>query len=186
MNSFLENKSRFLSLVLRHQPEKANLVLDKEGYAPVNKICSELKITISELNEIVETNDKKRFAYNENKTLLRASQGHSIKNVALTLEKVENPPQLFHGTKEEFLESIVKNGIIKGSRNHVHLSDNEKTAQTVADRRKGKSVILKIDVAFMRAEGIKFYKSENGVYLTDFIDPKYIINDNPLFKKRKI
>lgn len=175
LSKFLENKSRFLSLVLRHAPEKANITLDKEGYADVRELCLNLEISAQELEQIVVNNDKKRFAYNEDKTLLRASQGHSISNVTLTLDKVEIPPAtLYHGTKEEFMDSIMKQGLVKGSRHHVHLSDNEATAKNVADRRKGKSVILAIDAMHMRANNIKFYKSENGVYLTDTVEPKYI------------
>lgn len=175
LSDFLYNKSRFLATVLRHKPELANLTLDSDGYVSVDDVCKELKISKEDLELIVSTNDKKRFAYNHNKTLIRASQGHSVANVDVKLEKVLNPPlKLYHGTKEEFLPSIRKLGLIKGSRHYVHLSDNEITAQQVADRRKGKSVLLIIDANHMRFDGIKFYKSENGVYLVDSVPPQYI------------
>ena len=174
LSNYLESKSRFMSTVLRHKPELANLILDKEGYCETTELCKSLKISQQDLEKIVISNEKQRFSFNNDKTKIRAAQGHSVKTVSVTFEKVDPPSELFHGTKEEFLSSILKNGLIKGTRHHVHLSDNEKTAQIVADRRKGKSIILKIDSMFMRAEGINFYKSENGVFLTDFIDPKYI------------
>lgn len=175
LSNFLENKSRFLSLVLRHAPEKANITLDEEGFTDVKELCLQLKISEKELEDIVVSNDKKRFAYNEDKTLIRASQGHSVKAVQVTLIKVEIPPAtLYHGTKDGFLTSIMSEGLVKGTRHHVHLSDNEATAKNVADRRKGKSVILSIDAMHMRADNIKFYQSENGVYLVDYVPKKYI------------
>jgi putative RNA 2'-phosphotransferase len=186
LSKFLKDKSRFLSLVLRHKPEAANIELDSEGYVGVSELCQSLKISFQDLEKIVVSNDKQRFAFNSDKTKIRASQGHSVKEVQLTLEKVDPPAELYHGTKEAFLASIAENGLLKGSRHHVHLSDNKETAKNVADRRKGVSVILKIDAMFMRADGIKFYKSENGVYLTDIVLPKYIISDHECFKKRKV
>lgn len=175
MKKELENKSKFLSLVLRHQPEKIGLTLNKEGYANVKELCQKMPISLTDLEEVVSTNDKKRFAFNEDKTLIRASQGHSVDNVSISLKKVEPPIQLFHGTKREYIESIKEKGLIKGSRHHVHLSATKDVAKNVADRRKGESVILEIDVAQLRALGHKFYLSENDVWLSDDIPAKYII-----------
>lgn len=186
LSKYLINKSKFMSLVLRHKPEKAGISLDDEGYCLVTDLCKSLDISDKDLDLIVNFNDKKRFAFNDDKTKIRASQGHSINDISLNLEKIIPPAELYHGTKEEFLESISKNGLLKMSRHHVHLSDNKSTAQNVADRRKGKSIVLKIDSMWMRADNYKFYKSENGVYLTDSVPTKYIISEHEFFSKRKV
>lgn len=171
-------KSRVLSLLLRHKPEKAGLKLDKEGWVLINSLLYNLKtfmdidMTHSELIDIVNNNDKKRFTISENGHSIRAAQGHSV-NVDIKMMK-GNPKILFHGTKKEFLPSIKKNGLLKGTRNHVHLSSIPKTAQIVADRRKGKSIILEVKGDEMVKDGYKFFISENGVWLTDHVPAKYL------------
>lgn len=171
----MSDKGRFLSLILRHKPEKAKIVLDKNGWTTIQSILNNTNITLKELNDIVENNDKKRFEISEDNTKIRAVQGHSIKSVEDPgLEKAIPPPVLYHGTKKEFLKSIMKDGLQAMSRNHVHLSADKATAVNVAGRRKGESVILEIDSAFMRAENFKFYKSKNSVWLTYEVPPKYI------------
>jgi putative RNA 2'-phosphotransferase len=174
LSKHLEGKSRFLTLILRHKPEQAGIQLDSNGWTDVKLLCEALSITREELDLIVETNDKKRFEFNTNNTEIRACQGHSIGSVELELEVAIPPAELYHGTKEESLKSIQKSGLSRMSRNHVHLSVDKETAKKVADRRGGKSVILSIDAMFMRAEGYKFYKSANGVWLTDEVPSKYI------------
>jgi putative RNA 2'-phosphotransferase len=170
----LEEASRFMSLVLRHKPEKLHLVLDENGFVESELLCSRLNITAEELELIVVNNDKQRFAFNEDKSKIRASQGHSVKTIDLELKEEIPPQQLYHGTKDEFLKSIMKDGLLKQKRQHVHLSDNIGTAMNVANRRNGISRILTIQAMEMRADGYKFYKSANGVWLTDNVPPKYI------------
>lgn len=169
--------SKFLSLILRHQPETINLVLDENGWADVNELIAKsarnkIYFTSEELDEVVETNNKKRFAFNEDKTKIRANQGHSI-DVDLALKAQQPPEFLYHGTAEINLSSILEKGIEKRSRQHVHLSGDKETAAKVGMRH-GKPVILTIRTGFMFQEGIEFYLSENGVWLTDFVDAKYI------------
>lgn len=169
--------SKFLSLVLRHQPEIIRLTLDQNGWANVNELrekCSENKVdfTLEELDEIVQTNSKKRFAFNENKTMIRANQGHSI-DIDLALIPQKPPEFLYHGTAQNNIESILETGIEKRNRQHVHLSQDKKTATQVGARH-GKPVILTIRTGKMFEEGIEFYLSENNVWLTDFVDAKYI------------
>ena len=168
------NKSKYLSLLLRHKPELANIELDKEGWAVVSTICTNINITIEELESIVEENDKKRFVFNEDKTKIRASQGHSINNISIKFDSVSPPQVLYHGTKEEFYNSIKKDGLIKGKRHHVHLSSDKEIAKEVGDRRKGKTILLEINSMWMKADNLKFYKSENNVFLTDIVPFKYI------------
>lgn len=174
MKSSLKDTSRYLSLLLRHKPENENLVLDKQGYTDVEELCDKLDISFEELEEIVRTNDKKRFAFNSDQTKIRASQGHSI-DVDLEMIAITPPEKLYHGTKRANVTSIFKTGLNKGSRNHVHLTDNLDTAQKVGDRRKGETIILIIDAWHMRADGFKFYQSENNVWLTENVPAKYII-----------
>ena len=169
MKQELKDKSRLLSKLLRHKP--GDLPIDKMGWVPIISIMKKLNISQEELSEIVETNDKKRFAIEGEK--IRASQGHSI-NIDLGL-KAEVPPFiLYHGTGIKFLPFIMNQGIKKMNRQHVHLSIDMETANKVGSRH-GKNTILEVKSRHMHTDGIKFYKSENGVWLTEFVNPKYFI-----------
>lgn len=168
---------KFLSLVLRHDPDKIGIELDEQGWANVQELIEKCKkhryhFSIEDLIEIVETNDKKRYSFNENRNKIRANQGHSI-DIDLALESVEPPEFLYHGTATRFLSSIMEQGIIKGSRRHVHLSKDKETAIKVGSRH-GKPVVLTIMSGRMYQDGISFYQSDNGVWLTDYVDVKYI------------
>ena len=170
--------SKFLSLVLRHKPEIINLNLDENGWTSVDELITKSKrdsyegFTFEELEEMVETNDKKRFIFNEDKTRIRANQGHSI-DIDLALKPQRPPEFLYHGTAQKNVDSILENGIEKRNRQHVHLSLDKETATKVGMRH-GKPIILIINSGKMFEEGVLFYLSENGVWLTDFVDAKYI------------
>lgn len=178
MNEIEKKKiSKFLSLILRHQPENIDLKLDENGWANVEELRGKsakknMCFTLDELDEVVETNNKKRFAFNEDKTMIRASQGHSI-DIDLALEAQQPPDFLYHGTAETNIPSILNNGIEKKTRQHVHLSADKETATRVGMRH-GKPVILTIRSGKMYEDGLSFYLSANGVWLTDFVDAKYI------------
>jgi putative RNA 2'-phosphotransferase len=170
--------SKFLSLVLRHKPETIGLSLDKNGWADVQELIEKINqhhfpFDFSRLKNVVETSDKKRFAYSSDFTKIRANQGHSI-SVDLELEAKLPPDILYHGTAEKNLISIKEKGLLKGQRHHVHLSINTETANKVG-MRYGKPVVLKIDSKKMFENGIKFYESENGVWLTDHVPSQYIL-----------
>lgn len=169
--------SKYLSLILRHNPQTIGIILDDNGWANVEELmikCNKkgVRFSIEDLEEIVETNDKKRFAFNEDKTKIRASQGHSI-NIDLALHPAIPPTFLYHGTAQKNIDIILSDGIKKMNRQHVHLSTNKETATKVGARH-GKPVILTIMAEKMNEEGILFYQSENNVWLTDYIAPKYI------------
>jgi putative RNA 2'-phosphotransferase len=127
------------------------------------------------LDHIVATNPKKRFAFNEDRTKIRASQGHSI-TIDLGYEPQSPPEILYHGTASRHLDSIFKSGLQKQSRHHVHLSDNFQTAETVGQRH-GKPTVLHVSSAKMEQDGFLFFKSENGVWLTDEVPPRYIVQN---------
>ncbi len=170
--------SKFLSYVLRHQPELIDLNLDENGWANVEELITKSKndsqgFTFEELDEIVQTNSKKRFAFNEDKTKIRASQGHSI-DINLALIGQQPPEFLYHGTSQNNVGSILEKGIEKRSRQHVHLSIDKETATSVGMRH-GKPIILTISTGKMFKDGIDFYLSENEVWLTDFVHPEYIL-----------
>jgi RNA:NAD 2''-phosphotransferase len=175
-----QNKKRigkFLSLVLRHQPETIDIELDEQGWANVQELIEKCKkhryhFSMEDLIEIVETNDKQRYSFNEKRNKIRANQGHSI-DIDLALEAVEPPEFLYHGTATRFLSSIMEQGIVKGNRQHVHLSKDKETATKVGSRH-GKPAILTIMSGKMYRGGILFYQSDNGVWLTDYVDTKYI------------
>ncbi|MCW3160729.1 RNA 2'-phosphotransferase [Chryseobacterium oryctis] len=178
MNEAQKKKiSKFLSLILRHQPETINLILDENGWANIEELRlksakNNIHFTLEELDEVVETNDKKRFIFNEDKTKIRANQGHSI-DIDLALKPQQPPEYLYHGTAEANISSILEKGIEKRSRQHVHLSQDKETAAKVGMRH-GKPKILTIRTGKMFENGIVFYLSENNVWLTDFVDKKYI------------
>lgn len=163
-----------LSFLLRHDSEAfSNGLIDKHGWRKVSELVKDHKYTKDLLDDIVKTNNKQRYEYNEDETLIRARQGHSIK-VDVNLSEITPPDILYHGTATRFLDSILEKGIVKGNRLHVHLSKDEETATTVGARH-GKPYVLKIDAKKMYEDGIKFYLSNNNVWLTDFVDVKYII-----------
>jgi len=169
----MSNNGIRLAKVLRHDPESVGITLDKNGWADVSGLLHAMSMDMQELERIVSTNNKKRFAFNDDKTKIRALQGHSV-NVDVELKIAEIiPHELYHGTSIHNVEAILKNGILKMSRNHVHLSVTKDTALKVGSRH-GRPVVFTINAAAMRADGIKIFISENGVYLTDFVDSKYI------------
>ncbi len=174
----LKNISKFLSLVLRHRPEVIGIKLNEQGWVGVDELLEKLKakgknISLEQLEEVVKNNNKKRFAFNEDKTLIRANQGHSI-SLDLGYEAVEPPRSLYHGTATRFLDSIQKTGLEKRNRHHVHLSEELDTATNVGGRH-GKVVVLIIDAEQMHKDGFKFFVSENGVWLTDHVPTQYIL-----------
>lgn len=169
----MENISKTLSYILRHKPEKFNIILDENGYAPVDDILKGLDIDLSILEEIVSTDSKGRFSFNYDNTKIRANQGHSV--MSIPYKKGVPPTILYHGTKKENLNNIKKKGLLPMNRSHVHLSSDIDTATNVASRRKGDSIILEIDTKQMVNDNITFYLSDNDIWLTDEIKPKYII-----------
>lgn len=168
-----KNISKYISLLLRHKPEKENLEMDKNGWVDTYDLMSKLKITKEQLNLVVLENNKKRFEYSEDETKIRARQGHSVK-VDVELKKKVPPIKLYHGTSEKFKKNIMKKGLLKMNRLHVHLSEDLETAQNVG-KRKGKDlIILEINSKAMYADGFDFYQSNNGIWLTDHVPSKYL------------
>ena len=169
--------SKFLSLVLRHRPDKVGLKLDGGGWVGVPELlravnASGFRLTPDELREVVGKNDKRRFALSEDGGRIRASQGHSVE-VELGYEPRRPPGRLYHGTAERFLASIRETGLHRGARHHVHLSPDEATAARVGGRR-GRAVVLAVEAGRMWADGFAFYLSENGVWLTERVPASYI------------
>lgn len=169
--------SKFLSLVLRHKPEEIGIELDLNGWTDVKTLIEKMNasgkhIDLETLKVIIETNTKKRFSFNKDKSLIRASQGHSIK-IDLGYKTKTPPSRLFHGTGAKYVDSIFKTGIKKKNRHHVHLSKDVETALSVGQRH-GKPVIFEILSDTMSTEGYEFYESENGVWLTDEIPVRFI------------
>lgn len=173
-----KNISKSLSYWLRHRPENIGIVLDKEGWTDIleliEKAKTELEFTIDELKEVVESNDKQRFSISKDGSKIRANQGHSVE-IKMTFKEIAAPPVLYHGTVGKFMDSIKKKGLIPGNRHHVHLSKDQETAEKVGSRR-GTPIILKINAMKMQDDGFRFFISENGVYLTDHVPPKYLID----------
>ncbi len=177
MSKEVKHISKFMSLVLRHKPEEIGLKLNENGWAYVEELIEKInakgiQVDKETIERVVATNDKKRFAFNEDKTMIRASQGHTI-DVELDLPVTIPPDILYHGTATRFLESILTEGLQKQSRQHVNLSATMETAMSVGSRH-GKPVILAINAKSMQDAGFKFYLSANGVWLTDVVPVQYI------------
>ena len=169
--------SVFISLVLRHNPDAAGITLDEHGWADVEELLAGInatgrRIDRAALEEIVRTDNKQRYSFNEDKTLIRANQGHSIP-VDVELKEQEPPEFLYHGTADRFLESIMSQGLKPMSRLYVHLSRDAETAYKVGQRH-GKPVVLKVHTGQIARDGFQFYLSENGVWLTGKVDAKYL------------
>ncbi len=170
--------SKTLSLVLRHRPELFELEPDVNGWVKVEAVltgfakANRITVTPAILDQVVEACDKQRFAFSKDGQFIRANQGHSIK-VDLAYDPIVPPASLYHGTAERFMDSILREGLKKRKRHHVHLSADRNTAHKVGSRH-GKPVILIIDAAAMHANEFDFYKSENGVWLVDNVPVEYI------------
>ncbi|MCY1053835.1 RNA 2'-phosphotransferase [Nannocystis sp. SCPEA4] len=169
--------SKFLALHLRHDPAGLGLELEPGGWVAVEALlaaCARKRRPISraELEEVVRTSDKQRFAFDAAKTKIRANQGHSV-DVDLQLTPVEPPPILYHGTGEGSLAAILRDGLSKMQRHHVHLSADAVTAHKVGARH-GRPAVLRVDAAAMAAAGIVFYRAANGVWLVDHVPPHYL------------
>lgn len=169
--------SKFLSLVLRHEPERAGLKLDSAGWVGVDDLlagCAQTGMPIdrARLEEIVRESDKKRFAFNADGTRIRANQGHSVE-VELDYATRTPPGILYHGTASRFLDSIRKHGLLRGERHHVHLSADVETATKVGARR-GRAVVLAVAAGAMHAAGHRFFLSDNGVWLVDAAPAAYL------------
>lgn len=169
--------SKLLSLVLRHKPQAIGITLDENGWTDVQTLLTRLaanghQLTPDQLYDLVDTNPKKRFALTDDRTRIRANQGHSVE-IDLGYRQSTPPEWLFHGTATRFIDSIMDQGLKKMGRHHVHLSDNEATARQVGSRH-GKPVVLVVQAEAMARAGFVFFQSENGVWLTNHIPAAYL------------
>ena len=174
MKQDLKTKSKYLSLLLRHNPDAGGITLDKNGgWAKVSDLMSNAGFSRNELELIVANDDKQRYSFDTHKRRIRANQGHSIADIEIDFENVVPPEFLYHGTVQRFIDAIMKDGLKKQTRYYLHLSKDVKTATEVGSRR-GDAVILKIHALDAYNNGFQFLISKNGVYLIDFIPSNYI------------
>ena len=172
------NTSRFISLILRHKPETIGITLDEHGWADVQELIDGINhsgghfLDMDGLEEIVRSDEKQRYSFNEDHTLIRANQGHSIP-VDVELEEKTPPDVLWHGTGEKYVDSIDVQGLIPKSRLYVHLSSDVGTAMKVGSRH-GRPVIYEIDCKQMSQDGYRFFESANHVWLTREVPVKYL------------
>ena len=174
----LKNTSKFISLILRHKPEAIGIRLDEHGWADVQELIDGINragghaLDMELLDEIVRTDEKNRYSFNEDRTLIRANQGHSIP-VDVELEERTPPDILWHGTATKYQASIEAQGLIPKSRLYVHLSSDMETARKVGSRH-GKPVIYEVDCRRMAEDGYRFFLSANHVWLTKEVPAKYL------------
>jgi putative RNA 2'-phosphotransferase len=169
--------SKYLSKHLRHAPERIGLKLAPGGWVSVDELLSACRqngfiITRFKLQEVVDKNDKKRFSFDPTGHLIRANQGHTVE-VDLQLLPTIPPDILYHGTSHHTVALILETGLLKMSRHHVHLSVDIQTAKNVGTRR-GRPVVFAVDAQGMNRDGYDFYRSDNGVWLVDFVPPQYL------------
>lgn len=172
----LKDTSKFLSLILRHKPQLVGLELDEHGWADVEELIrrvnSKRPLDLPTLEQIVATDEKQRYSFSSDGKLIRANQGHSIP-VDVELEELEPPEILYHGTARRYGAAIATQGLLKMSRLYVHLSSDVETAEKVG-RRHGKPMIFRVESLRMFNDGYKFYRSVNGVWLTEHVPAKYL------------
>ncbi len=175
----LDDTSKFISMILRHKPEAIGITIDEHGWANVDELVKGISLkqdfNRDMLDEIVRTDNKKRYSFNDDKTLIRANQGHSIQ-VDVELEKKCPPDVLWHGTGKKYVESIDKIGLIPKSRLYVHLSSDYETAQKVGQRH-GVPVVYKVNAKEMQKNGYEFFQSANGVWLCKEVPINYLVKE---------
>ncbi len=171
-----QDVSKFIALILRHKPEAIGISLDEHGWANVNDLIEGISkaypLSLEQLENIVSTDNKQRYSFNEDHTLIRANQGHSVP-VDVELPKKDPPPVLYHGTGEKYVSSIMQNGLIPKSRLYVHLSADIQTAEIVG-KRHGRPVVFVVDSKSMNSDGYDFFLSVNGVWLTKTVPVRYL------------
>ncbi len=176
MHDDLTRTSRFIALVLRHKPEAAGIALDEHGWARVDELSAGVSRTRpmdrETLERIVAEDEKQRYAFNEDHSLIRASQGHSVR-VDVEPEETAPPAVLYHGTGERSVPAILREGLRPMGRLHVHLSPDVPTALKVG-RRHGTPALFRVDTGLMAEHGFPFWRSANGVWLTRFVPPVYL------------
>ncbi len=172
----LNKTSRFISMILRHKPGVIGITLDEHGWANVSELVEGVNkvhpLDMETLEEIVRTNEKQRFSFNEDKTKIRANQGHTIP-VDVELEEKDPPEVLYHGTGEKYVESIDSTGLEPRQRLYVHLSTDKEMAAKVGQRH-GKPVVYRVNSGQMAKNGYVFYLSVNGVWLTKAVPVQYL------------
>lgn len=178
MSKQLSEVSKFLSYVLRHHPDAIGITLDREGWVDIASLISAAvkagkQLDLERIQTVVATSDKKRFAISEDGLRIRAVQGHSTASVDINYVAKVPSEFLYHGTATRFMESIRKEGLLPGSRQYVHLSQDEHTARAVGQRY-GKPVVLKIKALLMHEQGFKFFQAENGVWLTPTVPREFL------------
>lgn len=173
------DRSKLLSYLLRHAPEKANLTLDREGWCDVEQLLMNTDFTFTELEQLVAADKKGRYTlqsgeYPLTNGRIRANQGHSTDEVRLTFKRAAPPVVLYHGTSTSVIPLILKEGLKPMGRHHVHLSADIDVARSVGGRRRGGHQVLRVDARRAYADGIEFLISDNGVWLVDAVPPKYL------------
>ena len=167
-----KRRSQYLALLLRHKPEEAGLQMAEDGWVNVAQLCKNTDFTLSELKDIVSSDEKGRYSFDDTFTRIRANQGHSAA-VKMNFEEFIPTGLLYHGTSARSLDSIFRKGLKKMSRQYVHLSKDYETARKVGERH-GNAHVLVVNAVQMHEDGKKFYISENGVVMTNSVEPKYL------------
>lgn len=176
MNDEMTETSKLIAYMLRHRPNEFGLSMDQHGWVDANEVVKAVaarhKFDAKMLEAIVASDEKKRYSFNEDKSKIRANQGHSIQVDVEMPERI--PPEvLYHGTGEKYVEQILKSGLLPKSRLHVHLSKDHDTAVSVGSRH-GKPAVFEVRAKAMHDAGHKFWLSENEVWLTKAVPVEFM------------
>lgn len=177
MDDRLTRTSKFLSYVLRHDPDALNLTLDPGGWADLEALIENARadgrsLSRSRIKNVIDAGEKTRFALSADESKIRANYGHSI-DVDVDLEPRPPPEHLYHGTARQFLPAIREAGLRPQSRQYVHLSPTREGATAVGQRH-GPPVVLTIAAQALHNTGYTLYPSTETVWLTRRVPPAFI------------
>lgn len=173
--------SKQLSWLLRHGAKEVKIDIDDAGWVAIKDVLSYLSITIQDLADVVDTDNKSRFEIKGDK--IRAAQGHSMLDAEAlekTWEEYASDEPVWHGTNLNVVDQIMKEGILPGARSHVHLAEE---LDSTVGKRANVAVMLKVDPIKVRQHGIKLFKSSNGVILARTIPTDCIVEVVPISRK---
>ncbi|PVZ11053.1 putative RNA 2'-phosphotransferase [Actinomycetospora cinnamomea] len=162
--------SKRMSRALRHDPARVGLVLDAQGWAPLDAVCAALRVSRADVEDVVAHGSKQRFEVAGER--IRARYGHSLPG-HVELPAIDPPAVLFHGTGAATVEAILRDGLRPGARQYVHLSSDEATAREVGARH-GRPVVLHVDAGRAAADGHVFLRGNADTWLADELAPRYL------------
>ncbi len=159
--------------------KKGDLPIDKHGYALIEDL-EFLGWKVKELQDIMAEDDKKRFTMSDRR--IRAENGHSIEGLDMKYTLITDPskyPVVVHGTYSKNIDSIMRYGLHRRSRNEIHFTTVLDTRKNLSGFRDNADTLIHIDMEAAMRDGLTFYITGNNVILCPgnkdgYLLPKYI------------